>query len=210
VGELLERPDRLHGWIEAQWIRMVQSNKGERRLTRPARHKGWVPAAQRPPFVSTLFAIDRTGATASAVVPGRQVLDRLLEAALLRSLEPGFMIVARRSYGCPWERVSRALHGHFVDAHPGALALSNVHRYRKRFLGWLVRFKGVATRYLENYLAWERVLGRGSPFDFARQVLDWPHGRAPTQHFPRTEPEGALTPVGIRPRAGVGPPRPMG
>jgi hypothetical protein len=85
---------------------MVQSNKGERHLTRPARRKGWVPAARRPAFVATLFAIDQAGATASVVLPERQIFDRPLQAALVRSLDPGFRIVACRSRACTWERVT--------------------------------------------------------------------------------------------------------
>lgn len=40
----------------------------------------------------------------------------------------------------------------------GAFHLQNVNAYHSRFKGWLQRFHGVATKYLPNYLGWQRSL----------------------------------------------------
>ncbi|WP_245569043.1 IS1595 family transposase, partial [Desulfobacter curvatus] len=40
----------------------------------------------------------------------------------------------------------------------GAFHLQNVNAYHSRFKGWLHRFHGVATKYLQNYLGWRRSL----------------------------------------------------
>jgi hypothetical protein len=40
----------------------------------------------------------------------------------------------------------------------GAIHLQNVNAWHSRFKSWLVRFRGVASRYLINYSGWQRVL----------------------------------------------------
>jgi hypothetical protein len=42
----------------------------------------------------------------------------------------------------------------------GAWHIQNVNSYHGRFKGWMRRFHGVATSYLENYLGWFRALDR--------------------------------------------------
>ena len=40
----------------------------------------------------------------------------------------------------------------------GAIHIQNVNGWHSRFKTWLVRFRGVASRYLSNYSAWQRLL----------------------------------------------------
>jgi hypothetical protein len=40
----------------------------------------------------------------------------------------------------------------------GAIHIQNVNSWHSRFKSWLVRFRGVASRYLINYSGWQRVL----------------------------------------------------
>jgi hypothetical protein len=40
----------------------------------------------------------------------------------------------------------------------GAIHIQNVNGWHSRFKTWLVRFKGVASRYLVHYSGWQRVL----------------------------------------------------
>lgn len=42
----------------------------------------------------------------------------------------------------------------------GAFHIQNVNAYDSRLKGWMRRFHGVATQYLENYLGWRRMLER--------------------------------------------------
>src|SRR5699024_789373 len=39
-----------------------------------------------------------------------------------------------------------------------ALHVQHVDAYHRRWKQWMIRFRGVATRYLENYLGWHRML----------------------------------------------------
>jgi hypothetical protein len=40
----------------------------------------------------------------------------------------------------------------------GAIHVQNVNAWHSRFKSWLVRFRGVASRYLIHYSGWQRVL----------------------------------------------------
>jgi hypothetical protein len=40
----------------------------------------------------------------------------------------------------------------------GAIHIQNVNSWHSRFKSWLVRFRGVASRYLIHYSGWQRVL----------------------------------------------------
>jgi hypothetical protein len=42
----------------------------------------------------------------------------------------------------------------------GVFHIQNVNAYDSRLKGWMRRFHGVATQYLENYLGWRRMLER--------------------------------------------------
>jgi hypothetical protein len=40
----------------------------------------------------------------------------------------------------------------------GALHIQNVNGWHSRFKTWLLRFRGVASRYLVHYSGWQRIL----------------------------------------------------
>lgn len=44
----------------------------------------------------------------------------------------------------------------------GAFHIQNVNAFDARLKGWMRRFHGVATRYLENYLGWFKALDRSA------------------------------------------------
>jgi hypothetical protein len=39
----------------------------------------------------------------------------------------------------------------------GAVHIQNVNAWHSRFKSWLIRFRGVASRYLINYSGWQRM-----------------------------------------------------
>ena len=45
--------------------------------------------------------------------------------------------------------------------HETVLHIQNVNAYGGRFKQWLVRFNGVATKYLQSYLGWRALAGKG-------------------------------------------------
>ena len=45
----------------------------------------------------------------------------------------------------------------------GPWHVQNVNAYVSRLRAWMQRFKGVATKYLDSYLGWFRMLDRSGP-----------------------------------------------
>jgi hypothetical protein len=55
--------------------------------------------------------------------------------------------------------------------HEAVLHIQNVNAYGGRFKQWLVRFNGVATKYLQSYLGWRRWLEKGADAISPRSAL---------------------------------------
>jgi len=55
------------------------------------------------------------------------------------------------------------------------LRIQNVNAYMQRLKSWLVRFNGVATRYLESYLGWRRLIENKNhakePMDYLQAAM---------------------------------------
>ncbi|MBW8902099.1 MAG: IS1595 family transposase, partial [Massilia sp.] len=51
-----------------------------------------------------------------------------------------------------------AVNGKTGERARGAIHIQNVNAWHSRFKSWLVRFRGVASRYLINYSGWQRLL----------------------------------------------------
>src|SRR3954453_17718593 len=165
--------EALAGVVEADETFFRRSHKGSRRWRqaegplerRPHRRgeragKRGLSAEQVP----ALIARDRAGHTADAVPPD------LGAAAIAAALGPVIASDAvlcsdgAKAYaafpappGVPHEPINVAAG---VRVRDGAFHVQNVNAYHGRLKGWMVRFKGVATRYLPNYLGWRRTLER--------------------------------------------------
>ena len=138
--------------IHETWF--PHSEKGSRTLQRPPRRRSTGYRIDvRHAWV--LIARDHSGRVASRLVgddrPGVSDLRPLLSR-----LEPTTELLS--SFG-PWgatgllaER-TRRIYRHVDDRSP---ELRTVRRYLMALRRWLKRFRGVATRYLNNYLAWHR------------------------------------------------------
>jgi transposase-like protein len=160
----LAKDDRhwpLGGVTEADETYLLESQKGSRRLDRPARRRGG-PARRRGlshEQVCILVARDRSGNTFDFVT-GRAPLTRThLRRCLAPVIERDILLVtdghpAYRAFAREAGIRHRAVNlsaGVRVD---GSVHVQNVNAYHSRFKGWLRRFHGVATRYLPNYLGW--------------------------------------------------------
>ena len=53
----------------------------------------------------------------------------------------------------------------------GALHLNNLNRYHKGLKDWMRPFHGVATKYLDLYLGWHRLVDSEQPGITAQQLL---------------------------------------
>jgi hypothetical protein len=178
-----QEPAMLSGIVEAKQTFFVESFKGQRQMSRIARKRGWKPSRPKadaphdkmatPDIVSAaidaaplqipvLIVRDRHGETADFVVPGADVaqIEPLLAPLLNQDIllcsdqTPAIKDVAQHlgvtSAGLA---VEQPLVGNIYHLH-------NVNAYDGRLKHWMLRFHGVATRYLGNYLGWHRMLER--------------------------------------------------
>jgi transposase-like protein len=160
-----DRPTSLTGIAEADETFLLESQKGARKLDRPARKRGG-KASQRgisTEQVCILVARDRTGQTCDFVTGRGPVTKTHLHQHLRPILGSVTLLVTdangtyrafAREAGIEHACVNVSI-GVRVAAHPrGAIHVQNVNAYHSRFHAWLRPFHGVATRYLANYLGW--------------------------------------------------------
>jgi transposase-like protein len=168
----LDRAPQLKGIVEADEMFLLESQKGSRKLDRPARRRGG--AATRRGISRELDCIlvarDRSGNTIDAVA-GRGALkvaqlERYLrpkldrQALLVTDANAAYRAFARR-HGIAHQSVNLAAGVRVRPGMQGAIHVQNVHAYHGRFRTWLAHFHGVASRYLPNYLGWHRALDSG-------------------------------------------------
>jgi len=160
-----DRPVSLHGIVEADETFLLESKKGSRKLGRPARKRGG-KAAKRGisrEQVCILVTRDRTGGTCDFVTGNGPVTTAQLLKHLPPILASDTLLVtdANAAYRAFAKKTGMA-HA-FVNLHAGirvaehargAIHVQNVNSYHSRFHAWLRHFRGVATRYLPNYLGW--------------------------------------------------------
>ena len=166
----LARADRhrpLYGITEADETYLLESQKGSRRLDRPARRRGgrsrWRGISHEQ--ICILVARDRIGRTVDFVTgrapltaPQLRCLTPLIapDILLVSDGHPAYRIFAREA-GIMHRAVNLSAGGRVA----GALHVQNVNAYHSRFKEWLRRFHGVATRYLPNYLGWRWAVDGG-------------------------------------------------
>lgn len=154
------------GIVEADETFFLESFKGQRVLPRPARRRGGVgrtrgTGADQIPVV---VVRDRSGQTADFR------LDKLDAAHVIAVLRPlidrdailctdcaGVYTAFARTTGIMHRTINVPRGRRIVD---GAFHIQNVNAYDSRLKNWMRRFHGVATKYLDHYLGWRRLLER--------------------------------------------------
>ncbi len=176
----------LAGWIEvgSEWF--AYSEKGSRNLSRPARRRGlrepWPDACKG---VNVLIAADRHGDVSSTLV-GPANARSLYRSDLAASLDGrvsdhATLVMPVGPYG-PGAAYSRSHRLDYVDCRPSLNPRRNapiahvrtVNAYARRLKQWIRRFRGVATKYLNNYLAWHRACDNEIRNSAAMMLLRWP------------------------------------
>jgi transposase-like protein len=169
LREPTARLDRLSGIAEADETLILRSAKGQpdvrKALDRPARKRGGKASmrGRSPENVSVFVARDRSGVTLDGVFHRFDAaqLGPMLGSVLERDsilCTDGLNVyrTVTRELGVRHERLT-ALQGERVR---GPFHIQNVNNYHSRWKGWMRRFRGVSTRYLEHYLGWFRALDR--------------------------------------------------
>jgi len=132
------------------------SEKGSRSLRRKPRRRRIVQRHQATP-VWVLIARDEEGRVAGDVVGYARPGPEDVVVALVHRLSPGAELVSRFGhYGATARAADLVLQVPYRRAAGSAPEVVAVKWYIVRLHRWMRRFRGVATRYLANYLAWHR------------------------------------------------------
>jgi transposase-like protein len=168
------RPERLAGTVEADEIYFLRSEKGSRKLARPARKRGG-KAKKRglsDEQVPVLIARDHNAATTDRILADRS--QKSIEAVLGPVIDKSAILVsdwaqAYRAFANEASILHVALNLSAGERRWGVYHVQNVNNYDSRLKGWMRRFNGVATKYLDTYLGWHRANDReGSTLNASR------------------------------------------
>jgi transposase-like protein len=158
----MHRPAHEGGIVEADETFFLESFKGQRKLPRPARKRGGAGAYFER--VAVLVVRDRSGQTADFRLEN---VDAAHIAAVLQPLIDKDAILCTDGAAI-YQKVARTMgvtHRAInvqkgIRVLDGAFHIQNVNAYDSRLKQWMSRFHGVATKYLENYLGWRRMIER--------------------------------------------------
>ncbi|AVR97135.1 IS1595 family transposase [Pseudoduganella armeniaca] len=170
AGVRRERRPKLSHIVEADETYLLESQKGSRHLTRPARKRGGKARRRglNKEFDCILVARDRSRVTHDFVTGRGPVSAAQLKAHLLPVLAPEILLISDAAKAYQAFAQAAGLTHEVVNVRAGirargAIHIQSVNGWHSRFKGWLQRFHGVASRYLANYTGWQRVLDAGSP-----------------------------------------------
>ncbi|AYM76083.1 IS1595 family transposase [Janthinobacterium agaricidamnosum] len=181
-----DRPHCLHGIAEADELYVLESEKGARHLTRPARRRGG-HARKRgisSEQVCILVARDRTGQTRDFIAGKGALTKAQLHACLPPVIDKDILLMtdghaAYRAFAREAGISHQTVNVRAGIRVQGAAHVQNVNAYHSRLRGWLRIFHGVASRYLPNYLGWRWILDAGrirSPETLLKATLgEFPH-----------------------------------
>jgi len=170
-----QQAPQLHGIVEADETFFLKSLKGQHDLPRPPRKRGGVGSTRGAghDHVPVVVLRDRSGAAADVVL---HKLDALhVRQALEPRLDPdavlctdGAAVYSAFAKATGINHQALPLRGPRVR---GAFHIQHVNAYDSRLKNWMRRFHGIATRYLDQYLGWRRLLERYHEAITAQDVL---------------------------------------
>jgi transposase-like protein len=173
------QPGRMQGIVEADETFFLESFKGRKKgIPRKAKKRG-TPAKLRglsKEQIPVLVARDRAnGATLTKVLPSRKGKD--ISAALSPKIAKDTVLMTDGATA--YRAVAKAKDGVEIRAvpanpkkkAPGPNHINGVNAYDSRLKGWMFRFRGVATKYLHNYLGWHRWLDAEKTRNKSRKLL---------------------------------------
>jgi transposase-like protein len=166
-----ERPHQLWSIVEVDETYRLESQKGSRSLTRPPRRRGGAATRRgiNREHDCLLVARDRNGSTLDFHTGRGPVTAAQLHHCLLPVLASDVLLISDSAAAYKRFAAAAGITHETVNVRAGqrargAIHIQNVNGWHSRFKSWLVRFKGVASRYLPHYSGWRRLLD-------ARQLL---------------------------------------
>jgi hypothetical protein len=164
-GAMRDRPATLSALVEADETYRLESQKGSRSLTRRPRKRGGVAKRRgiNREHDCLLVACDRSGQTLDFHTGRGPVTVAQLHECLKPALPTDVLLISDGAIAYRHFAVQAGITHEAVNVQAGervrdAIHIQNVNSWHSRFKSWLVRFRGVASRYLINYSGWQRVL----------------------------------------------------
>jgi transposase-like protein len=162
-----KKASAVTGIVEADERFILKSAKGSRKIVgRAPRKRG---GKARKPGLSTdehdaiLIVRDRHGETTDALLAD---LSAETIGAYLRPVVAKDAVLvtdgnkAYEAFAAATDITQMALVASAGERVIGCYHIQNVNAYQSRFKLWMVRFKGVASKYLASYLGWRRMIER--------------------------------------------------
>jgi transposase-like protein len=156
----------LHGIVEFDETYFLESEKGNHHLERKSRKRGG-KATQRgisKEQTAVLIVRDRDGHTTDAILEtsNKDTLAEIMiplidKDTLLCSDKKTSYTAFAKKFGYVLKTINVSAKQHVVN---GIYHVQNVNAYDSRLKEWMKHFHGVATKYLESYLGWMRLLDR--------------------------------------------------
>ena len=155
---------KLSGIAEADEMYLLKSMKGQKNLNRKPRKRGG-KATKRgisKEQACILIARDRAGHTVSTYMESFD--DKSLKHTLKPRLSKGVLLCTdglnvykkfTRQANISHQPLNTKAGIRTIDK---VLHIQNVNAYDSRFRKWMLRFNGVATKYLQNYIGWFRII----------------------------------------------------
>jgi transposase-like protein len=163
-----DRPQFLSGIAEADEMYVLESHKGSRKLERAPRKRGGKATKRGISYeqMCILVARDRAGQTLDWVPGKGPVTSTQLHEHLKARLQPDVLLVtdahaAYRAFAREAGITHEAVNVSAGSRVRGAIHVQNVNAYHSHLRAWLLPFRGVASRYLGNYLGWRWALDGG-------------------------------------------------
>lgn len=177
----LDRPAKLTGIAEADETFLLESQKGSKQVSRAPRHRGGMAGKRgiSDEQVNIEIARDRGGQTFDFIGGRGALTAKALHSSLKARLQADVLLVsdanaAYRAFAREANIAHCTVNSRQHRGLDGAIHLQNVNAYHGRFKDWLHHFRGVATKYLENYLGWRWAIDLdriSNAADFLRAAL---------------------------------------
>lgn len=162
-----QQPKALLGIVEVDETVFPVSYKGQRKgmprasKQRPGKTQDGAGAEKTTVVVAvqrgTSFEFDHVLAHGTAVALTEALRPVLSADAVLSTDGNAAYWTVAKELGVASGSFIAAYHGHGGD---GVWHVQSVNRYDSSLKTWMTRFRGVATKYLANYLGWRRLLDR--------------------------------------------------
>lgn len=162
ASPMRDKRQQMMGIVEADETFFTESRKGDGHLDRPARKRGKSNKKELGERVPVLMVRDRCGTVADFVFEKieKETMHNCLrplmsEEVVLCSDGNSIYKTFAEQENIPHKRIIALDNVYVVDE---IFHIQNLNAYMSRLKNWMVKFNGVATKYLANYLGWRRLL----------------------------------------------------